>query len=146
MQRGILGWHCGRHHSPQMSLILLTFDYNKSFHVTMVSYLTTIALWLRSIEDPCLHKRLWQQCLHRKVPANTYAYMTQWYAIPRLRIWYYIPPIVKEKTPLRASIVVINDCQHHYHSSGTDNTCICKFCLTSHSIMSMGHARLVEIL
>ena len=59
---------------------------------------------------------------------------------------YHIPPIVKEKMPLRASVVIVNNRQHQYHSSDTDRTCICQFCLTSHSITSMGHARLVEIL
>ena len=59
---------------------------------------------------------------------------------------YHIPPIFKEKIPLRASTIVVNNHQHHYHSSGTDNTCIFQFFLTSHSITSMGHAYLVEIL
>ena len=59
---------------------------------------------------------------------------------------YHIPPIVNEKTPLRVSAIVINNHQHHYHNSDTDNTYICQFCLTSHSITSMGHVCLVEIL
>ena len=59
---------------------------------------------------------------------------------------YHIPHIFKEKRPLRASTVVVNNCQHHYHSSDVDNTCICQFCLTSHSTTIMGHACLIEIL
>ena len=59
---------------------------------------------------------------------------------------YHIPPIFKEKMPLRASAIVVNSHQHHYHSSDTEKTCICQFFLTSHSITSMGHARLFEIL
>ena len=59
---------------------------------------------------------------------------------------YHVAPIVKETTLLRVSAVIVNNHQHRYHSSGTDNTCIYQFCLTSHSIMSMGHARLIKIL
>ena len=59
---------------------------------------------------------------------------------------YQISPIVKEKTPLMVLAVIVNNHQHHYHSSDKDNTCICQFCLTSHSITSMGHACFVEIL
>ena len=72
--------------------------------------------------------------LHNYVPYQDYTY------------GYHIPPIVKEKMPLSTSAIVVNNHQHHYHSSGTNNTCICQFCLTSHSIMSRGHARLVKIL
>ena len=39
-----------------------------------------------------------------------------------------------------------NNRQHHYDGSDVENTSISQFCLTSHSITSMGHARLVEIL
>jgi len=40
---------------------------------------------IKFVEDPWLHKHLCQQCL--KVPANTYAYNAQLYAILGLRIW-----------------------------------------------------------
>ena len=129
-----------------MSSIPLTFDYDKSFHAKMVSYLTTIALFSNSSKTRASisvsvnnaytgrSNPTPMRTMHSYMPYRVYAY------------GYHIPPIVKEKTPLRALAVVVNNHQHHYHSSDTDRKYVYQFCLTSHNITSMGHACLVEIL
>ena len=87
LNRGILGWRCGNHNYPYMSSILLKFDYNKSFHVKMVSYFTSIALFLDSSKTHAIISISFINSYMGRSQSYTHVYNENSYAIPILCMW-----------------------------------------------------------